>query len=177
MAEGDPKIGQTDSWRGDLISISTAEDPMPTLYHTDTSYYSQIVRLVLEEEGVQYKSRHFDFIYNSSMEQLNSWYLNINQNGVVPTLIYQGKPIVESKDISLFVVEEISNEGRLLLKQTKVRRILQIFFKSTSVLIQKKRSWANCNSHVFLSMVQDFTNFQIFCLQTSILLLFNSNKE
>ena len=23
MAEGDPKIGQTDSWRGDLISIST----------------------------------------------------------------------------------------------------------------------------------------------------------
>ena len=73
------------------------------------------------------------------MEQLNSWYLNINPNGVVPTLIYQGKPIVESKDISLFVVEEISNEGRLLLKQTKVRRILQIFFKSTSVLIQKKK--------------------------------------
>ena len=138
MAEGDPKIGQNDSWRGDLISVSTAEDPMPTLYHTDTSYYSQIVRLVLEEEGVQYKSRHFDFIYNSSMEQLNSWYLNINPNGVVPTLIYQGKSIVESRDISLFVVEEISNEGRLLLKQTKVRRILQIFFKSTSVLIQKK---------------------------------------
>ena len=23
MAEGDPKIGQNDSWRGDLISIST----------------------------------------------------------------------------------------------------------------------------------------------------------
>ena len=23
MAEGDPNIGQTDSWRGDLISIST----------------------------------------------------------------------------------------------------------------------------------------------------------
>ena len=138
MAEGDPNIGQTDSWRGDLISISTAEDPMPTLYHTDTSYYSQIVRLVLEEEGVQYKSRHFDINYGSSMEHLNSWYLNINPNGVVPTLIYQGKPIVESRDISLFVVEEISNEGRLLLKQTKVRRILQIFFKSTSVLIQKK---------------------------------------
>ena len=135
MAEGDPKIGQNDSWRGDLISISTAEDPMPTLYHTDTSYYSQIVRLVLEEEGIQYKSRHFDI--HSSMEQLNSWYLNINPNGVVPTLIYQGKPIVESRDISLFVVEEISNEGRLLLKQTKVRRILQIFFISKSVYKKK----------------------------------------
>ena len=157
MAEGDPKIGQNDSWRGDLISISTTEDPMPTLYHTDTSYYSQIVRLVLEEEGIQYKSRHFDI--HSSMEQLNSWYLNINPNGVVPTLIYQGKPIVESRDISLFVVEEISNEGRLLLKQTKVRRILQIFFKSTSYFT-KKKSWANCNSHV--SRFHEFTNFQIF---------------
>ena len=129
MAEGDPKIGQNDSWRGDLISISTTEDPIPTLYHTDTSYYSQIVRLVLEEEGIQYKSRHFD-IYLSM--HLNSWYLNINPNGVVPTLIYQGQPIVESKDISLFVVKEISNEGRLLLKHTKVRMML-IFFKVKSI--------------------------------------------
>ena len=63
------------------------------------------------------------------MEQLNSWYLNINPNGVVPTLIYQGKPIVESRDISLFAVKEISDEGRLLLKHTKVGMIL-IFLRA-----------------------------------------------
>ena len=108
---------------------------MPTLYHTDTSYYSQIVRLVLEEEGIQYKSRHFD-IHSSMVLQLwlNSWYLKINPNGVVPTLIYQGKSIVESRDISLFVVKEISDEGRLLLKHTKVRMIL-IFFELKSIHI------------------------------------------
>ena len=42
MAEGDPKLGQNDSWRGDPISLSTPEDEVPTLYHTDTSYYSQV---------------------------------------------------------------------------------------------------------------------------------------
>ena len=111
---------------------------MPTLYHTDTSYYSQIVRLVLEEEGVQYKSRHFDI--HSSMEQLNSWYLNINPNGNVPTLIYQGKPIVESRDISLFVVKEISNEGRLLLKNTKVGIILIFFTPARTLFISRLKS-------------------------------------
>ena len=45
MAEGDPKLGQNDSWRGDPISLSTPEDEVPTLYHTDTSYYSQVSRL------------------------------------------------------------------------------------------------------------------------------------
>ena len=42
MAEGDPKLGQKDSWRGDPITLCTLEDEVPTLYHTDTSYYSQV---------------------------------------------------------------------------------------------------------------------------------------
>ena len=42
MAEGDPKLGQKDSWRGDPITLCTPEDEVPTLYHTDTSYYSQV---------------------------------------------------------------------------------------------------------------------------------------
>ena len=118
MAEGDPKLGQLDSWRKDEISISGPQDPVPTLYHTDASYYSQIVRLVLEEEGVKYKSRNLDI--HRSMEQLNSWYMNVNPGGVVPTLIYRGKVVIESRDISFFVVEEISNENRLLLKNNTV---------------------------------------------------------
>ena len=59
MAEGDPKIGQLDSWRGDKIILSTPDVDAPVVYHTDMSYYSQIVRLVLEEEGVHYISRGF----------------------------------------------------------------------------------------------------------------------
>ena len=118
MAEGDPKVGQVDSWRGDEITISTRDDLVPTLYHTDASYYSQLVRLVLEEEGVQYKSREVNI--HSQLEQMEPWYININPSAVVPTLIYKGQSVVESKDIALFVVQEISNQGLLLPEKVSV---------------------------------------------------------
>ena len=60
MAEGDPQLGKPDTWRGDIIKLSTYDDPVPTLYHTDASYFSQVARLVLEEEGV--KARYFIYI-------------------------------------------------------------------------------------------------------------------
>ena len=43
MASGDPKLGVADSWRrGDIPTKSKEDDTKPTLYHTDTSYYSQV---------------------------------------------------------------------------------------------------------------------------------------
>ena len=43
MASGDPKLGVADSWRKtDIPTKSDEEDTKPTLYHTDTSYYSQV---------------------------------------------------------------------------------------------------------------------------------------
>merc|ERR1712088_1029995 len=76
MASGDPRLGVADSWRrSDLPTKSKEDDTKPTLYHTDTSYYSQVVRLVLEEECIDYVSRHLDI--HGSMEQLEPWYLRI----------------------------------------------------------------------------------------------------
>ena len=66
---------------------------------------SKVVRLVLEEEGIDYVSRHLDI--HGSMEQLEPWYLHINPAGVVPTLVYRGRSVTESKDVSLFIVEEV----------------------------------------------------------------------
>ena len=118
MAAADPKLGVADSWRKD--DYPKENDTKPTLYHTDTSYYSQVqqfhfverdesrvqvVRLVLEEECIDYVSRHLDI--HGSMEQLEPWYLRINPAGVVPTLVYRGKSIAESKDVSLFIIEEV----------------------------------------------------------------------
>ena len=87
MAEGDPKLHQFDSWRNDVIALSSPDDDTPTLYHYDKSYYSQIVRLVLDEEGVVYKSRFMDI--HGAKEQISSWYMKINPNAVVPTLIHR----------------------------------------------------------------------------------------
>ena len=51
------------------------------------SYYSQVVRLVLEEEGVTYRSREFDI--HTEQEQMTEWYIKINPNAVVPTLMHR----------------------------------------------------------------------------------------
>lgn len=47
MAEGDPNIGKKDIYRGDLIILSTPDDPMPTLYHYDGSYFSQVIKILV----------------------------------------------------------------------------------------------------------------------------------
>ena len=87
MASGDPKLGQLDSWRKDEITVSGPDNDVPTLYHTDMSYYSQVTRLVLEEEGVLYRSRGVDI--HNDQEQIQEWYMKINPKAVVPTLMYR----------------------------------------------------------------------------------------
>ena len=57
MAEGDPKIGTNDSWSGKPINLSTRDNEIPTLYHAGESNCSQLVRLVFEEEGIEWNSR------------------------------------------------------------------------------------------------------------------------
>ena len=61
------------------------------------------MRLVLEEEGVDYISRHLDI--HGTMDQLEPWYLAVNPAGVVPTLLFRGNAVAESKDISLFAID------------------------------------------------------------------------
>ena len=95
------------------MELHTAQSALPTLYHAGPSYYSQVVRLVMEEEGINYISRETDI--HSKQEQTADWYLRMNPAGLVPTLLWGGKPVCESKDISIFAVDNLShNENGLL---------------------------------------------------------------
>ena len=53
-------------------------------------------------------------------------------------MFYRGKAIIESKDISLFVVDDISSKGKLLPKDQDVRNriveLLDLHFKASSLL-------------------------------------------
>ena len=93
--------------------LHTAQSALPTLYHYEPSYYSQVVRLVMEEEGINYISRETQI--HSKQEQSSDWYLKMNPAGVVPTLLWAGKPVCESKDISIFAVDNLSNNENGLL--------------------------------------------------------------
>ena len=73
---------------------------MLELYHSPISTCSQKVRLVLAEKGLPWTSREIRF---SAREHLSEAYLQLNPNGVVPTLVHDGDPIVDSSVINEYL--------------------------------------------------------------------------
>jgi glutathione S-transferase len=76
---------------------------MLVLYHASHSTCSQKVRLVLHEKGVEFDEVRIDL---AKKEQLRPEYLMLNPNGVVPTLVDDGVPIVESSVICEYLDEK-----------------------------------------------------------------------
>jgi len=66
------------------------------LYHFFMSNCSQRVRLALEEKRLEWTSHHVDLASN---EHASDWYQSIHPHGLVPTLIHDGRVIIESNDI------------------------------------------------------------------------------
>lgn len=83
---------------------------MLTVYHTPTSVCSIKVRLGLAEIGLDYHSQIVDF---SKSEQHSAAYLELNPDGVVPTLIDDGFVVVESSLI-LEYLDQYYNDGKLM---------------------------------------------------------------
>ena len=72
------------------------------LYHFWSSVCSVKARMALEEKGVAWTSRYIDLF---SFDQLEPEYLVLNPDGVVPTLVHDGKPVRESTIIIEYVDE------------------------------------------------------------------------
>ena len=72
------------------------------LYHHPVSTCSQKVRLVLAEKGIPFDQYIIDW---TTMEHLQDWYLAINPNGVVPTLVVDGESVIESSVICEYLDE------------------------------------------------------------------------
>ena len=73
------------------------------LFHFVMSNCSQRVRLALEEKGLTWTSHHLDLSKN---EHVTPEYQALNPKGVVPTLVHDGKVIVESNDILSYLEEQ-----------------------------------------------------------------------
>ena len=71
-----------------------------TLYHGMASTCSKKVRLALYEKGLPFESHLLDL---QKFEQHAPDYLALNPQGVVPTLVSDGKPIIESNVIIEFI--------------------------------------------------------------------------
>ena len=85
-----------------LNGYSLILKPMLTLHHSPISTCSQKVRLCLAEKGLAFESRIIDF---GKLEHLSDEYLAINPNGVVPTLVHDGRPVIDSSVICEYIEE------------------------------------------------------------------------
>lgn len=80
------------------------------LYNWPTSTCSQKVRMCLNFKGLSWDEKILDW---KNDEHLSSWYLELNPNGVVPTLVHGGAVVTDSSVINEYL-EDVFPEPRLL---------------------------------------------------------------
>jgi glutathione S-transferase len=90
---------------------------MLELYNTSVSTCSQKVRLALAEKDLEFTDRQVSLRNN---EQLSDWYLKLNPNGVVPTLVHDGRAVIDSSVINEYL-EESFPEVPLLPREPWLR--------------------------------------------------------
>jgi glutathione S-transferase len=94
------------------------------LYHSINSVCAQKVRIALEEKRQSAKDR----IMTLRGDQFDPEYLNLNPNGVVPTLVHDGAVITESSLI-LYYVDEVFPQPPLMPSDPGQRYRVRIYNK------------------------------------------------
>ena len=84
---------------------------MLELYNAPQSTCSQKVRLTLAEKGLEFVEHKLKLFQN---DQLKPEYLKLNPNGVVPTLVDGGVPIIDSSVIMEYLDEVFPQPERLV---------------------------------------------------------------
>jgi glutathione S-transferase len=79
---------------------------MLKLLNFPQSTCSQKVRLVLWEKGLEFQDRPLN---SAKREHLQDWYLKLNPNGVVPTLLHHAAVIIDSSVIIEYLDEVFPN--------------------------------------------------------------------
>lgn len=74
------------------------------LYHAWVSSASRKVRLALAEKGLAYVSHPLDL---ARFEHHKAWYKALNPSGIVPALVVDGTPLVESNFINEWLDESV----------------------------------------------------------------------
>ena len=97
---------------------------MLELYHNINSVCAQKVRIALAEKGQDYK----EHLLTLRGDQFDPAYLKLNPSGVVPTLIHDGRPIIESSLI-LYYIDEAFPEPELMPADALSRHRVRLYNK------------------------------------------------
>jgi glutathione S-transferase len=96
------------------------------LYHNDRSTCSQKVRICLAEKSLDWVNRHINI---GAEENLSPDYLKLNPNGVVPTLVHDGAPIIESTVICEYLDEIYPEEPHLSPRDPVDRAHMRVWLR------------------------------------------------
>ncbi len=96
------------------------------LYHFHKSTCSQKVRICLAEKQLDWVSHHVDL---PGGEHVRPPYLALNPNGVVPTLVHNGQPIIESTVICEYLDELYPGEPRLSPEDPLMRARMRVWLR------------------------------------------------
>ena len=96
---------------------------MLTLYHGVTSTCSKRVRITLAEKDAEWESVHLNL---AKRENLDPDYLKLNPNGVVPTLVHDGKILFES-NVIIEYLDDVFPDPPLRPKQAFERARMRIW--------------------------------------------------
>jgi len=129
---------------------------MLTLYNNAYSTCSQKVRLVLHEKRLDWEDRQINFRAN---EHLAPDYLKLNPNGVVPTLVHDGQPVIDSSVIIEYLDETfpaVPMAPRDALGRAKLRAWLRYFEEVPTVAVRYPSFNQAFVRHYALATPRDF---------------------
>ena len=98
---------------------------MLELYHAGLTTCSKKSRLALREKGLAYQSHYLNL---GKFEHHDPAYLKLNPNGIVPTLVHDGKIVIESGVINEYV-DEVFPEKPLKPADPLGRARMRVFCK------------------------------------------------
>ena len=119
---------------------------MLELYHYGDSLCSMKVRFCLHEKVVEYTFRYVDLL---NWEHLTDTYKKLNPNSMVPTIVHDGNPIIESTIINEYI-DEVFDGCSLTSKNPVIRAKMKIWTKLQDDIVHpaiQKLSFFNLLSH------------------------------
>jgi glutathione S-transferase len=96
---------------------------MLELYNFAQSTCSLKVRICLALKGVEWTDHR---LISKDHQHLSEWYLKLNPNGVVPTLLHDGRPVFESSAIIQYL-DEVFPDPKLTPEDAVMRAHMRAF--------------------------------------------------
>jgi len=97
---------------------------MLELYHSVNSVCAQKVRVVLAEKNLDYR----EHLMTLRGDQFDPAYMKLNPNAVVPTIVHDGRPVIESSVI-LYYLDEAFPTPPLMPKDLHQRALVRQYNK------------------------------------------------